>query len=168
MAIIIPFRIVIYDKLASHKSRGRPMEKSFQKLSITGELAFAMIRAAEKRAGQIGIRISITIVDESGVLKAFSRMDNAPMISIGTSKKKALTAVGFGLASGSTWYNIVKDDPSLLHGVQNIDDFILLGGGLPIRVDNSLIGAIGVSGGNTKQDEECSLAALEVLSSNPE
>ena len=139
------------------------MKKTFQKPSITIELAFTMIRAAEQRAGELGIGIATTIVDESGVLKAFSRMDNSPLIAVGTSKKKALTAVSFGIASGSNWYNLVKDDPSLLHGVQNIDDFILLGGGSPVRWEGVLIGAIGISGGNTKQDEECALSALETL-----
>jgi uncharacterized protein GlcG (DUF336 family) len=139
------------------------MEKTFQKLSITNEMSFALIKAAEEKARELGITVSVAIVDESGILKAYSRMDNAPLISVGLSKKKAVTAVGFGLATGNTWYNLIKDDPIAVLGVQNIDDFNLLGGGSPIRINHVLIGAIGVSGGNTKQDEECAHAALEVV-----
>src|ERR1051325_704705 len=129
------------------------MEKTYQKLSLTTELALAMIRAAEEKAKEIGISITTAIVDESGILKAFSRMDNSPLLSVGVSKKKALTAVGFGIPSGKSWYDLVKGDPMLVNGVQNIDDFILLGGGHPIRAGSTLIGAIGVSGGRTNQDE---------------
>jgi uncharacterized protein GlcG (DUF336 family) len=139
------------------------MEKTFKKSSITSELALAMIRAAEEKARELGVFVATAIVDESGVLKAFNRMDNAPLISVGVSKKKAITAVSFGIATGSTWYNLIKDDPIAIQGVQKIDDFILLGGGQPVRVHNTLIGGIGVSGGNTRQDEACALAALEIL-----
>jgi uncharacterized protein GlcG (DUF336 family) len=144
------------------------MEKTFQKASISTELALAMIRAAEEKARELGVFITTAVVDESGILKAFSRMDNAPLISVGVSRKKAITAVGFGVATGSSWYNLIKDDPIAVQGVQKIDDFILLGGGLPIRVNNALIGGIGVSGSSTRNDEACALAALEVLNSNLE
>jgi len=122
-----------------------------------------MIMAAEAKANELGIGIATTIIDESGVLKAFSRMDNAPLIAVDASRKKAVTAAGFGIPSGESWYNFIKDDPILLNGAQNIQDFILLGGGLPILHDGQVIGAIGVSGGHYKQDESCAKAALDEL-----
>src|SRR5262249_52290086 len=125
--------------------------------------ALAMIRAAEEKARELGVFVATAIVDESGVLKAFNRMDNAPLISVGVSKKKAITAVSFGIPTGSTWYNLIKDDPIAIQGVQKIDDFILLGGGQPIRIQNTLVGGIGVSGGRTSHDEACALAAIEIL-----
>jgi len=139
------------------------MKPSHLRPSITAELAHAMIAAAEREAAVLGLHVATAIVDESGVLKAFSRMDGAPLVSVSAARKKALTAVGFGLPTGETWHNFIKDDPILLIGAQQLDDFTLLGGGAPVRVAGALIGAIGVSGGHYRQDEACVRAALALL-----
>jgi uncharacterized protein GlcG (DUF336 family) len=139
------------------------MNTNFQKRSISAEAAKHMIVAAEDKAVQLGIRISSHIVDESGIIKAFSRMDNAPLVTIDAARKKAVTAAGFGMPSGKAWYDHIKDDPILFHGVQQFEDFILLGGGLPVFIDGMLAGAIGISGGHYSQDEQCCAAALAVL-----
>lgn len=136
---------------------------TFSRLSITNQLALQMINAAQLKAGELKMGISITIVDESGNTKAFSRMDNAPLVSIDISRKKALTAVGMGMATGADWYNFIKDDPILAHGANNIKDFTMFGGGIPITIENTTIGAIGISGGHYKQDEICANAALAII-----
>lgn len=139
------------------------MENTFGKESISSDAAKKMIQAAEEKARELKFAISISIVDESGVQKAFGRMDNAPLISVKASLKKALTAVGLGIPSGQTWYDLIKDDPILNAGVHDFEDFILLGGGMPIIINNKLVGAIGISGGHYKMDEECAKAALETI-----
>jgi len=139
------------------------MKTSFNKKSISIEVCNLMIAKAMLKAEQLEIGVSITIVDESGVLKAFSRMDKAPLISVDASRKKAITAVGFGLPTGDTWYNFIKDDPILLHGVNGITDFSLMGGGSPIVIENQIVGAIGISGSHYSKDEECTKEALAVL-----
>ena len=139
------------------------METNFQKKSISAEATKKMIVAAEEKAREIGVGISIYVVDESAVIKAFSRMDNAPLVTVDAARKKAVTAVGYGMPSGEPWYNYIKDDPILFHGIQQFEDFILLGGGLPVFIDGVLAGAIGVSGGHYKQDEQCAQAALDIL-----
>lgn len=138
-------------------------EATFEKRSISVDLARRMIAAAEAKAAETGIRISTTIVDESGLVKAFSRMDGAPIMSIGVSQKKAQTAVGFGMPTGEPWYEFIKNDPILMNGAPSIDQFILLGGGFPIRVGDTLIGAIGVSGAHYEQDSVCARAALSLI-----
>ena len=120
-----------------------------------------MAAAAIKKAEELKINISITFVDESGVLKAFYRMDYSLLVTVDASRKKAITAVGYGIPSGDSWYAFIKDDPILFHGVQQFKDFILLGGGSPIMHEDSVIGAIGISGGHYKQDEECVKEALK-------
>ena len=139
------------------------MNTNFQKISVSEEATKKMIIAAQDKAKEIGIGISVYIVDESAVIKAFSRMDNDKMVTVDAARKKAITAVGFGRASGEWWYNHIKDDPILFNGIQQFQDFILLGGGLPIIIDGMLAGAIGISGGSYKQDEVCAQAALDVL-----
>jgi uncharacterized protein GlcG (DUF336 family) len=139
------------------------MDGTFIKRSITTRAAKAMIDDATEKAKELGLEVAVTIVDESGVLKSFLRMDGAPLMAVDVSKRKALTAVGLGLPTGQQWYDFIKDDPIMSEGVSGIPDFILLGGGLPISQDGAVIGAIGVSGGHYLQDEVCARSALEVL-----
>ncbi len=139
------------------------MNTTFEKHSIGNAATKVMLSAAEDRAEELGLAIATTIVDESGVLKAFSRMNGAPLMAVGVSQRKAITAVGLGLSTGESWHEFIKDDPILSNGVSGIPDFILLGGGLPILSNGSVVGAIGVSGGHYKQDEDCAKAALAIL-----
>ncbi|MCX6294845.1 MAG: heme-binding protein [Bacteroidetes bacterium] len=136
------------------------------KKSLSYKACQLMAAAAIRKAEELKMTISITFVDESGVLKAFYRMDHSPLVTIDASRKKAVTAVGYGIPSGDSWYSFIKDDPILFHGVQQFKDFILLGGGSPIIHDGSVIGAIGISGGHYKQDEECVKEALKEYNSN--
>jgi len=139
------------------------MNKTFEKQTIASAPALSMLEAAMKKAEELKIKVAVSVVDESGVLKAYARMDGAPLMAVGVSQRKALTAVGLGLPTGKSWHEFIKDDPILSQGVLGIPDFILLGGGSPIQVEGVLVGAIGVSGGHYKQDEECAAAALSLL-----
>mgnify|MGYP001985522734 CR=1 FL=1 len=121
-----------------------------------------MFLKAKKEADNQKIGIAFCVVDNSGILKYFARMDNAPLIAVDISRKKAITAVGFGMPTGEAWHNFVKDDPILHNGVSNITDFMLLGGGIPLIVDDTTVGAIGISGGHYKQDEACCAAAIKI------
>jgi uncharacterized protein GlcG (DUF336 family) len=139
------------------------MADTFSKASISTELAHRMIEAAEAKANDIGIPFVIAIVDESGVLKAFSRMDGAALLSVQVAQDKAYTAVGFGLTTDG-WYDFIKDDPPLAAGATTgIDRLVVFGGGFPIDIDGSRVGAIGVSGSHWSQDMEVARAGLAVL-----
>ena len=85
------------------------MAATFERPSVTAELARAMIEAAERKAGEMGHPFVIAVVDDSGVLKAFSRMDGAALLSVQIAQDKAYTAVGFGLSTDA-WHDFVKDD----------------------------------------------------------
>ncbi len=140
------------------------MSNTFQKASITSELAQRLIAAAEAKATEIGVPMVIAVCDESGVLKAFSRMDGAALLSVQIAQDKAYTAIGFGMPSGG-WHDFIKDDPPLADGaVGGIDRLVIFGGGFPITQDDGMIGAIGVSGGHYTQDVEVAQAGLAVLS----
>lgn len=122
-----------------------------------------MVVAAHAHATSIGLAVSVTVVDESGVIKAFGRMDGAPLVSVEVSRKKAMTAVGFGMPTGKSWHDFIKDDPILSGGVQSIPDFTLLDGGSPLIKEGKIVGGIGVSGGHYTHDEACMNAALAIL-----
>lgn len=70
-----------------------------------------MIAAAESRAAELDRAMAIAVVDESGVPKAFSRMDGAPL-AVKIAQDKAYTAAGFGLSTDA-WFDFIKDDAPL-------------------------------------------------------
>jgi uncharacterized protein GlcG (DUF336 family) len=139
------------------------MSDVIEKTSVSTALAHRMIDAAEKHAAEIGVPMVIAVCDESGVLKAFSRMDGAALLSVQIAQDKAFTAVGFGMPSDA-WHDFIKDDPPLAKGaVGGIDRLVIFGGGFPIKIDDAIVGAIGVSGGHYSQDMEVAQAGLAVL-----
>lgn len=138
------------------------MSNTLNKPSITADAAKRAIAAAEAKAVEIGAPMVIAVVDESGVLKAFSRMDGAPLLSVDIAKDKAYTAVAFGIPTHE-WFNFIKDDPPLLHGITRVPRLIVFGGGYPLRADGSVIGGIGVSGGHYSQDMQVAEAGAAAL-----
>lgn len=137
-------------------------ENTFAKASITIEAAQRMIAAAEAKARAMGRPMCIAIVDGDGTLKAYSRMDGAPLLSVQISQDKAYTAISFGMATHE-WHEFVKDDPPLRDGIIKTDRLIVFGGGYPISVNEQVIGGIGVSGGHYSQDMEVAQAGLAGL-----
>lgn len=69
-------------------------KSTYEKKSITLEMAKRIIEAAENKAEEIGVPMVIAIVDESGNLKALSRMDRAALLAIQVAQDKAYTRVG--------------------------------------------------------------------------
>src|ERR671931_2946643 len=105
------------------------MADTFPKSSITTEAAHRVIAAAEAKASEIGTPMDIAVVDDSGVLKAFSRMDGAPLLSIQIAQDKAYTAAGFGMPTHG-WHDFIKDDPPLASGAPSgIERLVIFGGG---------------------------------------
>jgi uncharacterized protein GlcG (DUF336 family) len=131
--------------------------------TISSAAARQAIDAAEAKAREMGVPMAITVVDDSGTLKAFSRMDGAPLLSVEIAQDKAYTAVAFGIPTHE-WFNFIKDDPPLLHGITKTRRLIVFGGGYPLKVDGQIVGGIGVSGGHYNHDmqvAEAGAAAIE-------
>ncbi len=137
-------------------------EQTVQKASISAAAARTLVDAAEHKAQEIGVPMVIAVCDESGILKAYSRMDGAALLSVQIAQDKAYTAVGFGLATHE-WHDFIKDDPPLLRGVANVDRLIVFGGGYPLKSGGQIIGAIGVSGGHYTQDMQVAEAGIAAL-----
>lgn len=138
-------------------------ENAFQKSSITVETAERIIHAAEKKAQEMGKMMSIAVCDENGTLKAFHRMDGAALLSVQIAQDKAYTAISFGGLATNEWYDFIKSDPPLLHGIVKTERLIVFGGGYPIKTDAGIIGGIGVSGGHYTEDMQVALAGLDAL-----
>jgi uncharacterized protein GlcG (DUF336 family) len=136
--------------------------KTITKMSITSEAAAEVLRGAADKARAMGVPMVIAVVDESGVLKAFDRMDGAPLLSVEIAKDKAYTAAAFGMPTHA-WFDFIKDDPPLLHGIVKTPRLIVFGGGYPIEIGGAVVGAVGVSGGHYTQDMEVAQAGLAAL-----
>ena len=140
------------------------MANSLSRLSITQSASDRLIEAATAKANEIGLNVAIAIVDESGVLKAFRRMDGAPLLAVEIATNKAYTAVSFGIPTHG-WFDFIKGDPPLLHGIVHTPRLVVFGGGYPLTEDGQVIGGIGVSGGHYEQDMVVAEAGLAALAS---
>ena len=132
------------------------------KYSIDAETAEKAVAAAAKKAAELKLKMCIAVADESGDLKAFHRMDGAPKLSIQISQDKAFTAATFSMSTHA-WFDFIKDDPPLLHGITHTPRLIVFGGGFPIVLQGEMVGAIGVSGGHYSQDMECARPGLAAI-----
>ena len=131
--------------------------------TVTTDAAHRMIAAAEAKATEMGVPMCIAVADPGGNLKAFSRMDGAALLSTQIAQDKAYTAVGFGMPTHG-WHDFIKDDAPLAAGAPTgINRLVIFGGGYPITVDGTVVGAIGVSGGHYTQDQQVAEAGLTAL-----
>jgi uncharacterized protein GlcG (DUF336 family) len=86
-------------------------------------------------------------------------MDGAQLLAGELAQDKAYTVASFGMATHQ-WWEFIREEPSLLHGVPKTDRLVIYGGGLPILAGDALVGAIGVAGGLPDQDREVAAAGV--------
>lgn len=132
---------------------------SIKKRTIDAKSMRHMIDACIERADELKKNMSIAITDEAGHLRAFHAMDGAPHLSIEISQNKAYTATAFGMPTHA-WWDFIKNDPPLLHGITHTPRLVVFGGGYPIMEGGQMIGAIGISGGHYSEDMEVARAGL--------
>lgn len=130
--------------------------------NVTHDQAWKLIQESEKHATKLGIFIATSIVDSGGNLVAFSKMDGTQLASSIISQSKAYTALAWKRNSGALF--AIAQPGGGGFGINTIDSrFVLLPGGVPIKVDDAFIGGIGVSGGTGEEDEECAVQALRKM-----
>ena len=118
--------------------------------SITLEKADQLVSAALTEAKKRNWKMNIAVVDPSGAMISFKRMDGAQLASIAIAEHKARVAARFRRDTKllENAVNVAK-----LHYVITLDDVIASRGGIPLVENGKLIGAIGCSGGTGSQDE---------------
>jgi uncharacterized protein GlcG (DUF336 family) len=130
--------------------------------SVGGDAAQALIAAAVGESVRAERPMAIAVVDAAGQLKAFHRMDGAPLLAVQVAMDKAYTAAANGVAT-SAWYPMIKDDGALLHGMVQTPRLMIVGGGVPLLAGGVLVGAIGLSGGHYTEDEAVAVAAIKAV-----
>ncbi len=128
-------------------------------MTITLEKAHKVIAAGEAKAHEIGQPMNIAVVDAGTNLVAFIRMDNAWLGSIDIAMNKAFTAKAFDISTRELGQNSQPGDQFFGIHVSNHDRVMIFAGGIPLKVDGKIVGAVGVSGGSGEQDQAVAEAA---------
>lgn len=135
-----------------------------QEKNMSLEIALELAQGAVQACSADGYNVSAAVVDRGGTLRALLRADNAGVHTPEAARRKAYTSVSARAATSQIAGN-VEENPGAAQLVA-IDDFLVLAGGVPVKVGDETIGAIGVGGapgGNL--DEACALAAIKQVES---
>ena len=125
----------------------------FRKKSLSLELAKRIALACQRKAEELGASVGIVILDEAGNLKLAYLMDNQSIISLEWAKAKALSSFEFKQATNRGEFRVWNiADKTMVLGVS---------GGAPLIYEDSLVGAIGISGTKGKEDDIIASAGIE-------
>jgi uncharacterized protein GlcG (DUF336 family) len=130
-------------------------------------LAGKAIQASLDACSKDGYRVSVSIVDRAGVLRAMARSDGAGPHTVDSSRKKAYTAAS--LRRPTTELAELVSKVQALQGLREMNDQVLiLGGGLPIEIGGEIVGGIGVGGApGAHLDDACAQAGLDAIGAAP-
>ena len=133
-------------------------------MPLSCEEALRLVGGAQDRARQIGIRVTVAVVDEGGLLQALARMDGAPPLSSQIAEAKAVGAAVWH-RDGASLAQVHQERPGFFNAVaQMVRVPIIPGlGSTLVRRDGTVLGAVGVSGGKPEQDLDCAEAGLKAL-----
>lgn len=125
-------------------------------LALANEIASATVAACAAN----GYAVAATVVDRAGTVRAVQRADNAGPHTLGASQQKAFTSASARNTTLAMMENAQKNAAAA--NLVYIPGFLLLGGGVPIKVGSETIGAVGVGGApGGHLDEQCAMAALD-------
>ena len=131
--------------------------------NLSSAAALAVASAAYDSCQKTGHKVSVHVVGREGEVLVALRGDGSAVHTFENSFRKAYSALTFGVPSGDLVQRL-KDNPAF--SVVHLKNIIVSQGGLPIKVDNELVGAIGVSGDSTGADDEnCASAGVHALQS---
>jgi uncharacterized protein GlcG (DUF336 family) len=145
--------------LIQNKEQTMPRQIS----SLTLADARALIAAGEKKAEQLGIPYNIAVVDAGGALIAHVRMDGAWLGSVDISIHKAWTARAFDMPTDQLGKMAQSGKPLFGIDSTNHEKVVIFGGGIPLKMGDVVIGALGASGGTVDQDLEVAEAAVSAF-----
>jgi len=125
-------------------------------LELANQIAAASVAACTAK----GYAVTATVVDRAGSIRAVQRADNAGPHTLGASLQKAYTSAS-ARNNTSAMMETAQKNPGAANLV-HIPGFLLLGGGVPVKAGNDVIGAVGIGGApGGHLDEQCAVAALD-------
>ena len=128
--------------------------------ALTLDGAQGIAQAALEHCRAQGYQVSVSVIDASGLPKVYLRDDGSSLQTIDVSRRKAYTALIYKRPSSETVKAWAADPQRVL---VTIEGTVALGGGVPIKAGNEVIGGIGVSGASgSDKDEACAMAGAKV------
>jgi len=127
------------------------------------EDARRVIAAAEKKAAEIGQPMNIAVADEGGNLVAHVRMDNAWIGSIDIAQKKAFTSRAFDISTKDLAAHSQSGGQFFGIHASNNGKIMIFAGGIPLKKEGRVVGAVGVSGGSGEQDDAVAEAGAKAF-----
>jgi len=120
-----------------------------------------VIEKGHAKAAQLGIKVTVAVVDQGGLLIALGRMDGAAPLSPQLAEAKAVGAAVL-LRDGGALAQMAQDRPAFFAAADRLVRVPLIPGlgSVPIKKDGKIVGAVGVSGARPEQDLECAEAGL--------
>ena len=155
MKTIVQASAIALTLIASAASAQAVRIEKNMSLELANQVAAATVSACATN----GYNVTAAVVDRAGTLRALQRADNAGPHTVAAAQAKAYTSASARNATGAMLEGVQKNA-----GAQTLVDipgFLVLGGGVPVRVGNEVIGAVGVAGApGGHLDEQCANAAL--------
>lgn len=131
-----------------------------QVYSLDSKAAQTLVDAAVVACQKIQHNIAVVVVDRGGNTLMASRHETVGPHNLGAAEKKAYTALSTKTATLLLSQNAHENSDA--KNLTTVSDLLLLGGGLPVRYENQVVGAIGVAGaGGAKNDQYCAEAAIQ-------
>jgi uncharacterized protein GlcG (DUF336 family) len=123
-----------------------------------------VVSRAQAKAAELGIRVTVAIVDEGGLLIALARMDGAPPLGPQIAEAKAVGAAMLH-RDGASLAELAKERPGFFSVADRLVRVPMVPGlgSVLIRRGDKVLGAVGVSGGRPEQDLECAQDGLESI-----
>ena len=131
-------------------------------MALTLEEANRIVEGAIAKAKELNIRVSVAVCDAGGRLMASQRMTNAIWASAYGSQGKAVASAAFGRPSGVLAERASQPTPAGIAAAEG-GHMIMGQGAVPIIRNGIVIGACGVGGGTSQEDEDCARAGIEKL-----
>ncbi|HLA32785.1 MAG TPA: heme-binding protein [Pseudomonas sp.] len=128
--------------------------------TIGQQLAAELVSAAVASCSAQGYQVSATVVDRAGNVQAVLRADNAGPHTLDSSRRKAYTSASMKAPTSKVLETVQKNPAA--QNLSMIDDLLILGGGLPIKGGDEVVGGLGIGGApGGHLDEQCGIAALD-------
>jgi uncharacterized protein GlcG (DUF336 family) len=132
-------------------------------LHVANKAVHAALEACKKD----GYRVSVSVVDRAGVLRAMERADGAGPHTVDSSRKKAYTAASVRRPT-TELAELMAKVPTLQALRDMNEHMLILGGGLPIDIAGDVVGGIGVGGApGAHLDDACAEAGLDAIGAAP-
>ena len=130
-------------------------------------MATKAVAAALESCKKDGYRVSVSVVDRAGVLRAMGRADGAGSHTVESSRKKAYTASSLRRPT-TELAELIGKVPTLQALTDMNAEILILGGGLPIEISGEVVGGIGVGGApGAHLDDACAQAGLDAIGGAP-